>query len=490
MEGPAHNDNDVEGSGFRIPDSPNESTGSTDETHVTPHSTRLNNSNNANNSRVPNTAADSEDSEEGDETIVYGSKQVIRLFVPVTLCMLVVIATISSVTFYTHRDGYLVYTPFHEETDHPGTKAWMAIVNALILLSVLVVMTFVLIMLYKYRCYKIINGWLIFSSLSLLFLFSYLYLGEVLRAYNVPMDYITVALLMWNFGVVGMINIHWKGPLKLQQAYLIIISALMALIFIKYLPDWTAWMVLAIISIWDLVAVLCPKGPLRMLVETAQQRNEPIFPSMIYSSTVMYSMTVAMADDGSANNANAGAGKKKKNKNKKPGGATTSSAGTGTGSSQDDDNGGFMEENSTDSQRGRSAVAALNDTNYDRGDNSNNTAGGAVVVNSSEPTQGPLVVSDQDDDAEERGVKLGLGDFIFYSVLVGKASSYGDWNTTIACFVAILIGLSFTLLLLAIFSKPLPALPISITFGLIFNFATSTLVRPFADSLAADQVYI
>ena len=62
----------------------------------------------------------------------------IKLFTPVTLCMAVVVATISSVTFYTQDDGiYLVYTPFHEKSDNVGTKVWNAAANAGILLGVI-----------------------------------------------------------------------------------------------------------------------------------------------------------------------------------------------------------------------------------------------------------------------------------------------------------------------------------------------------------------
>jgi presenilin 1 len=223
-----------------------------------------------------------------------------------------------------------------------------------------------------------------------------------------------------------------------------------------------------------------------MLVELAQERNEPIFPALIYSSTMVWIIGGMADSDVTASKSNKS--KKKKTEGISDGTPLTQ-ARNGSGSSTDSSNGapvdelaGFTSEWSEQQRSGgarnRQLIRRDEPVQPSSGDNADNAR--VVIVN---PNQA-------EEEEEERGVKLGLGDFIFYSVLVGKASSSGDWNTTLACFIAILIGLCFTLLLLAIFKKALPALPISIAFGLIFNFATDGLVKPFMDVMASEQVFI
>lgn len=49
----------------------------------------------------------------------------------------------------------------------------------------------------------------------------------VLQHYNIPMDYLTMGILLWNFAVVGIIAVFWHGHVRINQGYLIFISGLL-----------------------------------------------------------------------------------------------------------------------------------------------------------------------------------------------------------------------------------------------------------------------
>ena len=63
------------------------------------------------------------------------------------------------------------------------------------------------------------------------------------------------------------------------------------------------------------------------------------------------------------------------------------------------------------------------------------------------------------DELRKNTIRVGLGDFIFYSVMVAKAAET-SFTTFSACMLVVLVGLGGTLILLSVFHHALSALPI------------------------------
>ncbi|XP_075242138.1 presenilin-1-like [Convolutriloba macropyga] len=396
------------------------------------------------------------------QDVKYGAKHIVLVIVPVTVCMIIVCFSITQLDFYQKTNAAiqptLYYTPLRENNDGGWGNLGIALLNSLIFVSIVLIMTMVLVMLYKYRCYRVIHGWLIMSSFFLLFYFSFVYIISVAKWMNIAIDFISTFFFLLNFGVLGMLAIHWKAPLVLQQMYLIIVGALMALLLLRYIPDWTTWVLLGVLALYDLAAVLLPVGPLRMLVQLAQEREEPIFPALIYSSAM-----VTMADSD-------GRVPKDSKSTRQDDSCTVDNEHNNLRSRHR----GRMSDDSMQSQSAREAVGSLGTTmNNEVNSASHNTTD-----------------SDFDLEEEERGVKLGLGDFIFYSILIGKAASSGDYTVVFAVYIAIIFGLISTVVLLAFIRRALPALPISIFFGLSLYFSTMYIVSPYVERLSCDQLFL
>jgi len=345
-----------------------------------------------------------EEEEEGEETLEDYAGMVVTIFKPVAITMLLVVWAVRTINVHDlgGQSASLIYV--EQESDGTGTKLLGSILNALIFLAIIIGTTVIFVILYKYRCLKVIYAWLGFSTCSLLAVFGGYIFYLILEAKNLPLDYITFSLLVWNFAVVGIIAIFLYAPQKINQGYLVIISALLAIYFTR-LPEWTTWAILAIVAVYDLFAVLCPRGPLKVLVETAQERKEPI-PALLYNASVV--MMMAKEDD-------------------------------------------ELQVQSLDDDEPQSHSEQIQQQQSEE-----QQPTGEQTTTTTTPAPQPA-------SSGGKGVKLGLGDFVFYSVLMGRAALF-DMLAVFTCFIGIMTGLFATLLLLAVFRKALPALPISIFF--------------------------
>mmetsp|Transcript_15273 Transcript_15273/g.25189 ORF Transcript_15273/g.25189 Transcript_15273/m.25189 type:complete len:552 (-) Transcript_15273:474-2129(-) len=212
-------------------------------------------------------------------------RSVTSILWPVCITMALVIFVVAtlerkSIVTDNYWKAYMVYN--EGSGDSAAAKLGGALLNALIFIAVILGTTIIFFLLFKFRCMKLLFAWIMFSTTVLLALLGGYLFYLMLLAYDCPIDWVTFSILMWNFSIVGMVAIFWKSPTVVTQGYLILVSVVLAWTFTK-MPDWTMWMLLAALVIYDIAVVLTPKGPLKMLVELAQQRNEPI-PGLIYDA--------------------------------------------------------------------------------------------------------------------------------------------------------------------------------------------------------------
>ena len=408
-----------------------------------------------------------EDPKKLQESLEFGAFNIVQLIIPVSLCMILVVAFELSIAAHmtVTSSRKIIYGVLAETSSDSGRVVLIGLINALVFICLIIISTVILLLLFKYKCTKAIFLWLVVSSGLLVFFAASTYFVEILKVGNLVIDWVTFVFCVWNYGSLGLMVIHWKGPLRVQQAYLIMNSSIVAIILIRFLPEWSTWLILALLSVYDIVAVLCPKGPLRILIDLAKERGELNLPSLIYSSTMVWILNMADVN-------------KKGNGDKKK----IDSDGPSTS---------YAQHNNSNLHRESEQKISFSKTHLEKNASLPNDLDGkrerkkSADQKSSEGSVEELI-------DEKRGFKIGLGDLVFYSVLVGRAAdvSHGNWVIIVSCFMAILMGLCVTSIILGIVRRALPALPISIFIGLAFYFSSQYMIAPYIEFLNVNNLFI
>ena len=470
--------------------------------------------------------------------------EIIGIICPVSICMLLVVLLVKELqTEVTDTVLSSVASLVYSEvsTDSDWTKLLGALINAGVFVAFVTVVTFLLVLLFYFRCTKFLRGYMAVAAFTVLAYMGGTVATMLIQKLAIPIDVITAAIILYNFAIVGVLSMFLcRVPILVTQGYLVLVGMLVAFWFTS-LPEWTTWVLLVAISLYDIVAVLTPGGPLNLLVKLAMTRDEEI-PALIYEARPIISAERNSGQVMISTNATTRTSptlvsteeNEPPRRWKRPSDASNNTASSlfrralsslrvpllskvevqeesseclqsldiksGTcfsrlvshanqtttippGEEEMQGNG----EHHFSSNR----IVAMQNIETDGMVNEhdemrNGTLMTGTDVRLSLSNANGLSVNDLDDGGDDEGIglgasgaiKLGLGDFIFYSVLVGRAALY-DMTTVYACYLAIITGLGATLGLLAVWRRALPALPISIALGIIFYFLSRLLMEPF-----------
>lgn len=431
--------------------------------------------------------------------------------------------------------------------------------NGLVMVSVICVMTFVIVLLYKLKFMKCLIGYMMMCSATLLGVLGGNLFQTFLTIYHIPLDKLSYYFGIYNFCVVGVAAVFWgQGiPKYITQAYLMATAIILAW-HLSYFDSWTTWSLLTMLALYDLCAVLTPCGPLRFLVDLMSEDDAPEMPGLLYEAE--------LPPEARRPGVARGSGSKQTNYGGKQYGSNARTSRNSRHSDEGDegsDNSGVMDNRSADSSSidegplidiplavakvynlrvlgiPHQSIDTMREVSADGNGPSNSPllSGDGLVPENPTPKQLQAEVTvrmpkeggrisrvakrgkkvyletdrdgkpkriiwvdrtgkvfaemrgDDEDFGEQNSIRLGLGDFIFYSVLVAKAAQY-SFATFAACILVILAGLGGTLVLLSVYHHALPALPISIFLGVFFYIVTRIFMEPWIAKVLQQPYYV
>jgi presenilin 1 len=422
----------------------------------------------------------------------------------------------------------------------------LSLANGLVMVSVICLMTFVIVLLYRFECMKCLIGYMMLCSTSLLGVMGGNLYYIAIQIYRIPIDKLTYFLQVYNFAIVGIISIFYmKGiPKFVTQGYLIATACILAW-HLDYFDEITTWTLLICLALYDLCAVLTPCGPLKALVNLMSRENAPEMPGLLYEADLPPEARRPGRNRSNTSAATSGSQR-----------STASSAAQSTRQSSKDGDASHAS-NSNDAEGPVAFVPLAIARVYNLrvlavpersqavlGHQSSERSGRTPLLDDAPimpenpstaqlmadvkvrlPAQGGRIErikkngktkylerdrhgnpkrilwvdtmgrvfaetgEEGDEDESKNTIRLGLGDFIFYSVLVGKAAQY-SFTTFAACMLVILAGLGGTLVLLSVYNQALPALPISIFLGVFFYIVTRIFMEPWVEAILYKPFYV
>lgn len=411
-----------------------------------------------------------------------------------------------------------------------GNSVWDGMINGFCTILVLGAVSFVMLAFVLYDFRRIVKAWLTFSCLLILFGVSGQTLWDLFVQIFDQNDenqfILTVALTVVPTVVYGCLGVYAflaNGSISLHQFFVVSNCSLIAVFYLRAFPRYTTWFVLWAVLFWDLFAVLAPMGPLKKVQEKASDYSNNILKFLMFAADDRQSAGIDMSleDMDAEENLN---DERKLRKDVKQliqlytkkeaqddeflqkirqrrtainpdSGLTAHSPMVTTEPSpmtlvpHKEKNSDDEESDTTETVCSTSSSSSSSSEDVTSSEFRLTTSSEVSTADECAPEEWnallqkqhefdqmyePVTAADALNDGET--VRLGFGDFVFYSLLIGQAATGGCPVSVGFAAFGILFGLVATLTVLSSEESTTPALPLPVICGTCCYFVSRFLI--------------